>query len=175
MKPRVLAGAAFVCIATAGLLYASPYLALRNIAKAVEEKDAERVSRYVDFPALRENVKAQMLARLDGQLQAPEMKDNPMAGFGRALAAGVVNQATDVLVSPTGVMLMMKNGKPGKPADVAVAGVGVDTQGDVPRKEFEVDYQGWSKIFVHPKDEQGGFIFKRDGLLGWKLIAVKMD
>lgn len=175
MKTRIIAGATVVCLAIAGLLAASPYLTLRNIAKAIEEKDADRVSRYVDFPALRENVKGQVLVRLQEQIQTPDMKESPIAGLGQALAMSVVNQATDALVSPTGVMLMLKNGKPGKPADVAVAGVGIDTQGDVPRKEFAVDYQGWSKIFVHPKGESGGFIFKRDGLTGWKLIAVKMD
>ena len=53
--------------------------------------------------------------------------------------------------------------------------VGVDTQGGPPRKDYSVEYQGWSKVFVHPRGEPGGFIFRREGLMGWRLVAVKMD
>ena len=175
MKSKIIAGAV-ICTAVAGVLYASPYLALHSIAKAIENKDADTVSEYVDFPALRESVKGQMLVKMQAEMQkTPEMQNNPLAGFGQMLAMGLVNQMAETLVSPAGVMLMLENGKPGKPADVAAAGVGVDTQGGKPRKDFAVNYQGWSKVFVHPKNEQGGFIFKRDGLMGWKLVAVKMD
>lgn len=175
MKKKIVAGAVAACVVAAALLYASPYLALRSIAKAIERKDADAVSEYVDFPALRESIKGQMLLKVQEQMQSPEMKNNPFAGFGQVMAMGLVNQLTESLVSPAGVMLMLEKGKPGKPADVAAAGVGIDTQGDKPRKDFAVDYQGWSKVFVHPKNQPGGFIFKRDGLMGWKLVAVKMD
>lgn len=175
MKTKTVAGAAVVGLAAAGVLYASPYLALRSIGKAIDNKDADAVSEYVDFPALRESIKGQMLVKIQRDLQAPEMKDNPFAGFGQALAMGMLNQAVETLVSPAGVMLMLENGKPGKPADVAAAGMGVDTHGGERRKDFVVRYQGWSKVFVHPKGEEGGFVFKRDGLMGWKLVAVKMD
>lgn len=175
MKNKIVAGSVAVCVAAAALLYASPYIALRSIAKAIERKDADAVSEYVDFPALRENIKGHMLVKVQEQMQSPQMQGNPFAGLGQVMAVGIVNQLTESLVSPAGVMLMLENGKPGKPADVAAAGVGVDTQGGTPKKDLAVDYQGWSKVFVHPKNQPGGFIFKREGLMGWKLVAVKMD
>lgn len=175
MKNKIVAGGVAVCVLAAALVYASPYLALRNIGKAIERKDADAVSEYVDFPALRESIKGHMLLKVQEQMQSPEMKNNPFAGFGQVMAMGLVNQLTESLVSPAGVMLMLENGKPGKPSDVAAAGVGIDTQGGKPHKDFAVDYQGWSKVFVHPKNQPGGFIFKRDGLMGWKLVSVKMD
>lgn len=175
MKSKVITGLAAMCIVAVGLLYASPYIALRSIAKAIERKDADAVSEYVDFPALRENIKGHMLVKVQEQMQSPQMQGNPFAGLGQMMAMGIVNQLTESLVSPAGVMLMLENGKPGKPADVAAAGVGVDTQAGAPKKDLAVDYQGWSKVFVHPKNQPGGFIFKRDGLMGWKLVAVKMD
>lgn len=177
MKSKTIAGVvAAVCVAAAGLLYASPYLALRSIGKAIDAKDADTVAEYVDFPALRESVKGQMLIKMQSEMQKPDMAANPLAGLGQMLVAGLVNQMVETLVSPAGVMLMLENGKPGKPSDVAAAGAGVDTQaGTTRRKDFAVDYQGWSKVFVHPKNEPGGFVFRRDGLMGWKLVAVKMD
>lgn len=171
----VIAAVLAVCVLVAGLLYASPYLALRSMAKAIEAKDAEAVSEYVDFPALRESVKAQMLMKMNTEMNKDEMKDNPFAGLGQMFAMGIVNQLTETLVSPAGVMMMLENGKPGKPTDVAAAGAGVDTQDIKVRKDMAVERQGWSKVFVHPKGEPGGFIFKRDGLMGWKLVALKMD
>ena len=175
MKSKIVACIAGVCIAIAALLYASPYIALRSIAKAIERKDADTVAEYVDFPALRENIKGYMLLKVQEQMQSPQMQNNPFAGLGQVMAVGLVNQLTESLVSPAGVMLMLERGKPGKPTDVAAAGAGVDTQTDSSRKDFSVDYNGWSKIFVHTKNQPGGFIFKREGLMGWKLVAVKMD
>lgn len=175
MKSKTVAGLAIAAaVVIAGLLYASPYLALRSIGKAIDAKDADTVAEYVDFPALRESVKGQLLIKMQAELQKPEMKDNPFAGLGQMLAASMVNQVVDTLVSPAGVMLMLENGKPGKPADVAAAGVGVETKVSQ-RKNMAVNYQGWSKVFVHPKDQPGGFVFRRDGLMGWKLVAIKMD
>jgi hypothetical protein len=176
MKSRTLAGVlAAACVAAAGLLYASPYIALHQIGKAVERQDAQAVSGYVDFPALRESIKGQMMARLQAQMGSASPSSNPLAGFGQQLAQGLVNQFTEALVSPDGVMLLLQKGKPGKPTDVAAAGVGVDTQGGPARKDYSVEYQGWSKVFVHPRGEPGGFVFRREGLMGWKLVAVKMD
>ncbi|GAB2482359.1 DUF2939 domain-containing protein [Comamonas humi] len=173
MKSKIALAAVAAGIAAAGLLYASPYLTLRSIAKAVENKDADAVSEHVDFPALRESVKGYMLVKMEAQLNTPSMKDNPFAGFGQVLAMGLVDRMTETLVSPAGVMLMLKNGQVGRPRDATAAGA--DTTGRTElRKDFTVVYQGWSKVYVHPKNEDGGFIFKRDGLMSWKLVAVKM-
>src|SRR3989442_6257184 len=69
MKPKTLARAlAALCVAAAGLLYASPYIALHQIGKAVERRDAQALSGYVDFPALRESIKGQMMASLQSQM-----------------------------------------------------------------------------------------------------------
>jgi hypothetical protein len=175
VKTRIIATASLACMALAGLLYASPYLTLHRIGQAIERKDAETVSSHVDFQALRESVKAQMQTKMQAQSQKPEMQNNPLASLGQALAIGLVNQAAEALVSPSGVMLMLQNGKPGKPADVAAAGLGIDTQAAPQRKDYAVDYQGWSQVFVHPKGESGGFVFRREGLIGWKLVGIQMD
>jgi len=166
--------AAVAAAAAAGVLYASPYVTLYRIAQAVERKDAVAVSSHVDFPALRESVKAQALARLQPHDPAPQ-DDNPLAGFGRRLASGLVEQMVQALVSPNGVMLMLEKGKPGKPADVAAAGVGIDPGNARPHRDYALDYQDWSHVFVHPKEEQGGFVFERRNLISWKLVGVRMD
>lgn len=174
MNKKIAGVAIAVAIAAAALLYASPYITLHQIHSAIERKDAAAVAEHVDFPALRESLKDQMRVKM--QREMGSNADNPFAGLGQMLARGLVDQFTDALVSPEGVMLMLENGKPGKPADVAAAGAGIPSgESEKPRKKLSVDYQGWSKVFVHAKGEPGGFVFRRDGLIGWKLVAAKMD
>ena len=85
MKKIVVGAVVVACVAAVGLLYASPHIALYNIGKAIERKDADAVSEYVDFPALRENVKGVLLAKMQSEMDKPEMKDNPFAGLGQIL------------------------------------------------------------------------------------------
>lgn len=165
MKNKIGAGVAGVCIVVVALLYASPYVG-RHIDKALERKDTDTVAEYVDFPALRESIKGPMLLTVQEQMQSPQMQNNTFAGV------GLLNCLTASLVPPTGVTLMLERGKL---TGIAGAGVGFDTRAGSPRKDFSVDYQGWFKVFFHPKNQPGGFIFKRDGLMGWKLVAVKMN
>lgn len=168
MRKSWIAGAVVACVAFAGLLYASPYITLHSMGKAVDRKDADAVSEHVDFPALRENLKGQMLIKMQAELASPEMKENPFAGLGQMLAAGLINQLADTWVTPAGVMAMLASGKPKKPETDA-------EQPQQARRDFVVDYQGWSRVFVHKRDETDGFYFKRHGLMNWKLVAVKME
>lgn len=174
MKFKIWGGVSAVI--AGALFYATPYFTLYQLKSAVDRKDADGISRHVDFPALRDNVKSQMLARIQAQTDKPEAQNNPLAGLGRTLAAGLVERLTDTLVSPSGVMLMLEKGKPGKPADVAAAGVGVRTgSDDKPHRDYAVNYLGWSQVLVHPQGEAGGFILQRDGLLGWKIAGLRLD
>lgn len=175
LKKRIAIFVAITGVAFAALLYASPYIALRSIGKAIDRRDAEAVSEYVDFPALRENVKGQLLVKMQAEMNTPAMAGNPFAAVGQMLAAGFINQFTETMISPAGVMLMLENGKASKPTDIAAAGARIDTKPTRQRVDLVVDYQGWSKVFVHPKNEPGGFIFRRDGLIGWKLTGIRMD
>ena len=176
MNQKIAGAAIAVAIAAGVLLYATPCITLHQIHSAIERKDAAAVAEHVDFPALRASLKAQVLAKMQSEMDNAAMKDNPFAGLGQMLARGLVDQFTEALVSPEGVMLMLENGKPGKPADVAAAGVGIPSgEPEKPRKKLSVEYQGWSKVFVHAQGEPGGFVFQRDGLIGWKLVAAKMD
>lgn len=57
------------------------------------------VSEYVDFPALRESIRAQIQGRLMSKWQA-EASDNPFAGLGALLATSMVDRAVDAIVTP---------------------------------------------------------------------------
>ena len=189
---KFLWGGIVVALLAAALFYATPYITLFRIHRAVERSDAEAVSRHVDFDALRENVRAKVTSEITRN--APQ---GAMAGLGQAMALGVANQVVDSMVSPTGVMRLME----GKGALAQLSGVaqrpavppapsqtppapppsaGVPPQAPAPdaaavreRARIRVSYQDWSQVRVGLQDTPGALIFRRDGWVGWRLSAIE--
>ena len=118
MKRRsqaILIGLAVVALVATS--YASPYWTLREMRNAIAEKDADAFSSHVDFPALRESVRAQVMIAMQARLGTPEMKSNALAGLGMLLGMALINQVIDTIVTPAGVMTLMAEGT-AKPLDL---------------------------------------------------------
>ena len=185
-----IAVAAVLTIAAAAL-YASPYWTLRTLHTAVQDQDAATVAKHVDFPALREDLKGQLLLKMQRDMATrPGVESQPLSGLGQMFAMGLVNQMVDGLVSPTGVALALKNGAvlrgmaSGIPAAAGTeAPQGAESsdgqpqpQPKNPQRDFTVRYDNWSTVQVQPKDgSKGGFTLHRDGLLSWKLVALDLS
>ncbi|QNP50558.1 DUF2939 domain-containing protein [Diaphorobacter aerolatus] len=167
------------------LLYASPYLAMRSIGKALDARDADALSQYVDYPVLRENIKGKLMSSIADRLPAQD-SSNPLGGLGQAIGGMMVGAAVEAMVSPAGVMAMLHSGQldprlpPANKARRAPEARPDDASGKDSRdqnndRNFSVDYQGFSKVRVSRKsDPARAFIFRRDGLMGWKLINVDL-
>ncbi|MPM40814.1 hypothetical protein SDC9_87462 [bioreactor metagenome] len=168
-------------LGAAALVYASPYMALNSIKKALDARDAEAFSEYVDFPVLRENLKGKLMASISKKMPAApdSASSNPFSNFGQAIGGMVVGAAVDSMVSPAGVMTLMGTGQFGphmpktdKPQDADDTSTAQKSQED---RSFSVDYQGFNKVRVYRKsDPDAAFIFRREGIMGWKLINVDM-
>lgn len=197
MAPRtrrftVVAAVAVLALAAAAL-YASPYWTLRTLHTAVQDQDAAKVAKHVDFPALREDLKGQLLLRMQRDMAArPGAESQPLSGLGQMFAMGLVNQMVDGLVSPTGVALALKNGAvlrgiaSGIPAAAGTEAPQGAENGDGqpqpqpqpknPQRDFTLRYDNWSTVQVQPRDgSKGGFTLHRDGLLSWKLVAMDLS
>lgn len=168
----------------ATLLYVSPYLAMQSIKKAIDAGDSAALSEFVDFPVLRENMKGRLMRSLASKLPKAEPgSDNPLAHIGQAIGGLVVGTAVDQLVTPAGIMMMMETGRvargPAPAADPAAgsgggggAGAGEADQ----RKGFSLHYQGFGKVRAFRQSDPGtAFIFRRDGLMGWKLVNMELE
>ena len=185
-----IAVAAVLSVAAA-TLYASPYWTLRTLHTAVQDQDATTVAKHVDFPALREDLKGQLLLKMQRDMATrPGVESQPLSGLGQMFAMGLVNQMVDGLVSPTGVALALKNGAvlrgmaSGIPAAAGTeAPQGAESsdgqpqpQPKNPQRDFTVRYDNWSTVQVQPKDgTSSGFTLRRDGLLSWKLVAMDLS
>lgn len=178
-KNIILAALVVVALGIAALLYASPYIAMHSIKKAMDAKDANALSQYVDFPVLRENLKDKLMGSIAQRLPKSDDASNPLGGIGQTLGNMMVGAAVDNLVSPEGVMLMMQTGKFGPKVPRSTPAQSESSSNDHANEDdprgFSLNYQGFSKVRVFRKSDPGSaFIFRREGLMGWKLINVDM-
>jgi hypothetical protein len=157
--------------------YFSPHLTVYQMKSAIKNHDADAFSEHVDFPALRENFKGQMMAFMNKELSTPEMKQNPFAGFGQAMAVALIGPMIDAMITPAGVIVMMENGNTKPIQAKSNDPTPNDSTGQSVPPKYSISYQGWSRVVARPKDQEqdvGSFIFKRQGLWSWKLSAVNL-
>jgi hypothetical protein len=176
MKKKTAAIAAGSAIAAFALAtWASPHLALVQMRAAVEARDAQALSRYVDFPKLRASVKVQAMRRLGADSALAQPRSNPFAAFGRTMALAVIDPIVDAAVSPAGVVAMLEAG------DIRVQPKPADTPplpaGEAPREKlnYDLSYRSWNQVVIERADGGGvSFVLDRDGLWSWKLAGIEL-
>jgi hypothetical protein len=171
-RTRALAaGAVGALLVVAATSFASPWWTLHRLRDAAARRDADAVSAQVDFPALRDSVKGQLLASISRDVNDAD-GGNPFAEIGRKFAMAVANPLIDAIVSPAGVAAMVEHGKVSiaKPAPESAA-PGTEPAREKPR--YALHYRGWDRFDVAARDG-GSFIFRRDGLWSWKLAGIAM-
>lgn len=154
----------------AAWLYFSPHLAVKSMKSAAESNDAEALSSQVDFPALKESLKASFSAQMLSKATNAS-DDNPFGAAGAALAMAMVGPMIDSLVTPQAVAVMMKGQKP-----QADSRSGAASSNNV---ETSMGYRDFSTFAVSLKDKGSAeepleLIFKRHGLFSWKLSGVNL-
>lgn len=141
--------------------WASPYLFLRDLQGAVLEGDRARLERLVDFPRVREGLKAQVQARLLREM-GQEVAQNPLAGLAYLFVAGMVDPLVDALVSPEGLAALGTGMGPGEAPKEAVKG-------------WRLAYQDFRTAYVyHPEDPRSRLYLERQGLFGWKVVRMEL-
>jgi hypothetical protein len=114
-KPLIIVLGVIAVVAVLGYGYASPYLALDRLKRAADARDAQTVSEYVDYPALRESLKEQVAGLLTRRLHAT---GNPFAAIGAMIGVALIGPMVDAYATPDGVAALL-NGIPprGNPND----------------------------------------------------------
>jgi hypothetical protein len=166
-RTRWIGGAAFLVVALAALWYlALPWYTLREMKAAAQAGDSDAFAAYVDFPALRKDLKAELRARL---LARSRSEGGGLGGLALALGSALADPVIDGLVSPGGVR-------------AAFVARREETAGAPPARSAlrlpdrpEVHRRGLSEFVVTAKggDSRSGLVFVRHGL-GWKLSGVDL-
>lgn len=168
---------AVIVVLVGGYYYASPYLALNTIKKAAQAGDSDTVSKYIDYPSVRQSFKDQMNAMMAKELMNQDT--DGFAALGAMLASTMVDKMVDGFVTPEGMTLMLK-GKNLKDAEQNPQDAQTAETQEQPKPEYEAGYTSLNDFEVVIKDQDQSkevkVLMVRDGL-SWKIhkIAVPMD
>ena len=169
---------AFVLVALLALgsyVAAGPYLTVRAIRMAVKEQDAAALSRQVDFPVLRESLKAQLGDRLLRKA-GPDLQSNPLGAFGLAIANGLLSGSVDAMVTPAGLGALMEGHKIWKRVDDGIPPADPPASAREPLHDARYRYESLSRFTATVVDEDGRatvFVMTRRGVR-WKLSDIRL-
>lgn len=142
--------------------FASPYFAVNDLKAAAANGDQAKLSRLIDFAAVKESVK--------GQLVDPEIIDMAVS------PAGLTNlfKCSNLVTGSVGLAGSQANADGA--SDLQTVGVTPEVE---PNSVSANDYASLDQFvsFLGQKYSGQGvkFIFQRSGLLGWKLVAMEFQ
>jgi hypothetical protein len=168
-KTRIAALAAAVLIIAIGITWylASPDWTLHQIKAAAEANDPDALNSYIDYPALREDLKAEMMRQMTAEA---EKDKSGLGGLGLAIGSAMIGPVIDGLVTPAGVRAALSAKRDqalAKAAPQAASALRVPDDPVIVRR-------GFSEFLVASKQQPGSrLVFKRHGL-SWKLSGVNL-
>ncbi|HVO85078.1 MAG TPA: DUF2939 domain-containing protein [Syntrophobacteria bacterium] len=156
--------------------YLTPHLAVHNMKKAARNNDADALSRYVDYPSVRESLKANLLGKAAREVSETRA-ENPFEALQAAFAAALINPMLDALVTPEGLAMLMKGKKP--QLDKSARQSTNEVKFDKSKTETSKSYKDFNHFVVRVKEKDSTkgaveFTFKRDGLISWKLTFLRL-
>lgn len=200
-RPLIITLIVIIVIAALGFAYASPYIALNNLKRAADARDAQTVNQYVDFPALRDSLKQQIAGMLSRRLEADS--NSKLAAIGTVIGVTLIGPLVDAYATPDGVAALLNGmpprGDPGErppaqsaannpPAATAEAPASpaagdaanhADTNAAPPQRQSTAGYRSLNEFVVTYRRGEGdahySAIFRREGLFTWKLAAIELN
>lgn len=148
-----------------GSIYASPHWTVRQMVAAAEGRDTEKFSQYVDYPALRESLKAQFAMSMDKQMGGG---DNPFAAIGKMIGRAVADPVIEASVTPAGAMAMVVE----EPSDSAASAPAGKASHEA---NYTVSYRSWDSVDASTTRANGEpFVMRlrRTGLWSWQWVGV---
>lgn len=175
MKKLIIIIAVLAVFGFGGYFFASPYLAVYTVRNAIEQGDAEKLSDYVDYPLLRESMKAELNKKLT--------KDDDGLGdkIGSYMASALADGLVDAMVTPKGLkaILASQGGSDDEPVEKKPDKEEKPKEkSDKPKKKaLEMGYRDMNTFAVDILTKRGNvsatLLINRVGLFGWKLTAVE--
>jgi hypothetical protein len=199
LAAAVLTGVATIVLVLVVLAYASPYLVLSRLRDAVQQRNAQMIDRYVDYPALRASLKQQVTQMLRQRVETQKLQ-HPLAALGALVGMALVDPLVDAYATPDGVAALLKGmpprGEPGEtppsagdqPAEQSEQGqqqqgapsspVAGSTQAETTRASSSAGYRDMNTFAVSYARSSGSppysVIFHRRGWFSWQIDAVEL-
>jgi hypothetical protein len=99
-----------VLLILAGYHLASPFLFLGSLKSALYKGDSTALENLVDFPSVRQSLKAQLSAVFTHFMATdPDMKNNPFFGLGALFGPAMIDRMVDSYCTPEMLSMSLKN------------------------------------------------------------------
>ena len=178
----ILVGAILALILLAAYI-ASPFWTLNGMKNAVANNDAISIADSVDFPALRESLKANIQAQMASETAKPDA--DGFEAFGSALAAMMIGPMIDALVTPEGLIQIMQGKDIDSLSDMEsgqAANSDSSTTGPTKMNISKMGYETINRFTVDISEDahenidskNATLVFSRRGLLSWKLSGIRL-
>ena len=154
----------------------SPRYTLNEMRKAATAGNGAKLSNYVDYEALKIDLKGELRREILLEANRRGAEHNPAVKWAGELAVELIPSGVDLLVTPEAVEAMFDvrsaanttgRGPAAGGSKVGVMPVGIRKEGIV------IERIGLSEFKVRTKGKDGAAVFRRDGL-SWKLVGVDM-
>ena len=179
-------------LATGSYWYASPYLAVNSIREAIQQKDGSRFNQYVDYPQLREDLKAYVVTSLTQAATEVSLDDaeEGLAALGTALVIPIANTLIDSYLTSEVVKGLIESSDGDAPRAQQTSSnpfsvPDIQAEIDKGKQQFEkqidqmadveMAYVGMNQFLVSGRLEPGvkiGFEMARQGLGDWKIAGL---
>ena len=188
MKKAIILIVPITILLLGAWLFASPYITLKRFGSALERGDASEISKYVDYQALREDLKKDLKVLLAKEV-AKEVNTEEVGLFALTFGSLFIDLFVETAVSQEGLAYIMEKGrmpteevvmqdleaKEEKPKGMEVATEYRDTDA---KEELETSasYKGINTFVYQIRDKSSkegiDLIFERRGLADWKLVGM---
>jgi len=157
----------------------APIVAAQSLIRAAKAGDTAKLEQRVDFPSLRESLKAELnaevLARVRGD---PRLTESDLGGIGMMLAPMLLSGAVDTVVTPEVVAAMVRDGEAPDPTNAPdPAPKAGDDGGDIHQSWGYRDLNTFSVTLTRrdAPNKRLALLLDRRGLFSWKLAAVDLQ
>ena len=189
---------ALIVFALAGWFYFTPHLAVHGMKAAIDARDAQKLSNYVDFPSLKESLKLDLKGRIAHQMEG-DKTDTGSRSIGKslslALASALISPVVDAVVTPQGLALLMqgerpdpkgdrrrkKGGQTETPAQPSSQSGSDPAKPDDSRQRIETSssYESFDRFVVSVRRKEDAaepvvLVLRRSDLIRWKLAEVRL-
>lgn len=165
--------------------FASPVFAFKALAEAGQTGNRGALAEYVDFPAVRADLKVQLQERMLGAFaKDTTLSTSPFGALGALLAPSIVGQVVDTAVTPEGIGAIIKSGKApltdkGEAASLAAppAETAPPAPAGKPNKTTRFGYVDVNHFRARTAVGAApplGWVLERRGLFGWKLVRIEL-
>ncbi len=165
-------------IALAAYVVGGPFLTINALRVAVKNQDTSALSRHVDFPTLRGNLKAQLDDYVLRQA-GPDAQSNPFGAIALRIAGGLSGSAVDAVLTPVGIGAVLEGRnlwQRGSGAGIVRNDSYAHAAPSDPLKDARYRYESTSRFTATVLDRSGDpvvLVLSRDGLR-WKLSDIRL-